>query len=126
MEVDLRGRLKVSEQAILNDIWEYALLSNLSVVHVRNTGAIIKRDGRTFFGKPKFDQKGASDLIVVVRGVPLACEVKAAAGRVSHEQYLWLERWRKNGGRTIIARCLEDFIAEIVSIQNGGNENGNR
>jgi hypothetical protein len=120
MEMTARGKIKLSEQAILNTIYEYLLIRKMPVVHIRNTGTLIKRDGKTFFGKPKFDQKGAPDLIALIVGIGLAIEVKSETGRVSPEQIDWLAHWEKNGGRFVIARNVDHVIDAINKITIGG------
>lgn len=53
---------------------------------------------------------GISDILGIYKGRPLALEVKAAKGRVSEEQKMFLEEWTAHGGIGGIVRSLEDVI----------------
>lgn len=119
--------LKIKEQSIVNAIWETLCGLQIPAVHIRNTGTPLHRDGKIFFGRNKFDQKGAPDIIALVAqkvpinidgpssvfGVGLAIEVKSATGRVSPEQEDWLLKWRKNGGHVVVARSVDDVLEKI-------------
>lgn len=105
------------EQGVVNAIWEYLTLSRIPVVHIRNTGNIFHREGKVFFGKQKFDQKGAADLIACVHSVPLAIEVKSVLGRVRPEQEDWLKSWENAGGQSLVARSVDDVIEKINIIK---------
>lgn len=105
-----------SEQSILNSIIQILLLKRVLAVHVRNTGVIIHQDGKAFFGKSKFDQKGAADLIFAYKGVPVACEVKSPIGRLRPEQVEWLKKWQEppNSGYSFVARSVDDVLNHLT------------
>jgi VRR-NUC domain-containing protein len=108
-----------TEQQIVNTICEYLTISHIPFARVRNTGAIIKKDdGRFFFGRQKFNQRGVSDIIACVSSVALAIEVKRKDGVVSPEQDNWILRWIKEGGKALVARSLDDVIQKINEIRN--------
>jgi len=114
-------RVKVKpEQGILNSIIEYLSLRKIPFVHIRNTGSINHRNGQIFFHKPKFHQRGVSDLIINYLGRAIAIEVKAPKGRLSPEQKEWLDKWQKNGGVSVVARSIDDVenaMSEVRSCQ---------
>lgn len=113
-------RLEATEQDILNSIIQVLLLKGVLAVHVRTTGVIINRDGKTFFGKSRFNehQRGAADIIFAYKGVPVACEVKTKTGRVRPDQAQWLERWTKkpNYGYSFIARSVDDVLQHLKTL----------
>lgn len=108
----------LKEQAIVNQILDWLDYMKIPAVHVRNTGALIRRDGKTFFGKPRRSQKGVPDILCCVKGRAVGIEVKNATGTVSDEQYAWQQTWGDAGGFTVIARRLEvveEFIGHLVN-----------
>lgn len=113
-------RLEATEQDILNSIIQVLLLKGVLAVHVRTTGVIINRDGKTFFGKSKFNehQRGAADIIFAYKGVPVACEVKTKTGRIRPDQAQWLEKWTKkpNSGYSFVARSVDDVLLHLGNI----------
>lgn len=48
--------------------------------------------------------KGVSDILGVVRGRPIAIEVKSKVGRASPEQKSFIARFNASGGYAIVAR----------------------
>ncbi len=106
-----------SEQAILQSILDYLTITRIPHAHIRNTGIIIKENGKFRFGKPKIQQKGVSDIIACVCSVPLAIEVKAHNGEVSADQIEWLTRWTKEGGQAIVVNDLDILVEKINQIR---------
>jgi Holliday junction resolvase len=100
--------VKNNEQGILNSILEYLAIKHVLAIHVRNSGAIIQREGKTFFGKPKASQRGVADVICVHKGTPIAIEVKTESGVVSPYQLDWADRWQEAGGQYLIARDVRE------------------
>ena len=74
-----------------------------------NRGAYRKRMGR-------FCIRGASDILGIWRGWPLAIEVKRHDGKLSDDQEWFLEKFRDAGGIGIVARSLEDAIKPLMKI----------
>lgn len=109
--------LKVKEQDILNQIMDYLARKKVVHAHVRNTGAIFIRDGKTRFGRPKFHQKGVPDVLGCHNGKPIAIEVKSAVGKVSPEQLEWLRRWEDAGGYFIVSRNVQHVVDFIEAIE---------
>lgn len=108
--------LKVKEQDIVRAILEYLTYRKITHAHVRNTGTIINRGGKTFFGRNKNNQPGVADILGVYKGVPIAIEVKSETGKVRDEQENWLLEWSKSGGAYCIARSVdhvEQFIGAL-------------
>ena len=108
--------LELKEQDILNQIMDYLSRRNVKHVHIRNTGAIFVREGKTRFGRPKFHQKGAPDIMGCFNGRAFAIEVKSASGRVSDEQIAWLKGWEDAGGYFVVSRNLEQVVHFIDSL----------
>lgn len=114
--------LKTKEQDIVNAILDYLMYRKIVHAHIRNTGAIIKRDGKTFFARNKRNQPGIADILGVYKGVPMAIEVKSEVGRLSPEQDVWLNEWADSGGVYCIARSIEHVEQFLEAIENGLRE----
>jgi len=113
-----KSLLKVSEQAVLNTILDFLTYRHIPHAHIRNTGAIVKKNDKIYFLKARNKQKGISDILGVCLGKAFAIEVKSAEGVVSEEQWEWLKAFEKAGGHACIARRLEDvevFIQRLES-----------
>lgn len=54
--------------------------------------------------------KGISDILGVYNGRMLAIEVKAAGGRLSDYQKIFLDKVKANGGIVIVAYSIDDVI----------------
>ena len=120
--------LKTKEQDVVNAILDYLSYRKIIHAHIRNTGAIIKRDGKTFFARNKRNQPGIADILGVYKGVPIAIEVKSDIGKVRPEQDDWLNKWAENGGVYCVARSVthvEQFIESIDGGLREGMYNGN-
>lgn len=115
--------VKVKEQDIVRAILDYLTYRRIVHAHIRNTGAIIKRDGKTFFGRNRNKQLGVADILGVYKGVPIAIEVKSETGKVREEQENWLLEWAKNGGAYCIARSVDhvDQFIGSLEVHNNGN-----
>lgn len=75
----------------------------------QNSGAI--RVGQRFV---RFGWRGCSDVIGQLKdGRLLACEVKARRGRLRPEQADFLDRVRRFGGVSIVARSAKDVFAAL-------------
>lgn len=110
------AQLELKEQDILNQIMEFLSRKKIKHAHVRNTGTIFVRNGKTSFGRPKFHQKGVPDILGCHKGKALAIEVKSATGRLSDEQIDWLKTWELAGGYFIVSRNLDQVINFIETI----------
>jgi hypothetical protein len=113
---------KVSEQQILNSILEYLTLRRIPHAHVRNTGALICRNGRTFFATNKHRQPGVSDILACYKGRALAIEVKAPGGRLSEDQRDWLFRWEANGGGAFAVVYSADEVEKLLQKIDGRSD----
>ena len=98
------------EQKILNHILEYLVLRRVPHVHIRNTGSIIKRNGKIYWGKPRISQLGAPDIIACINGWPVAIEVKSKTGRLSHSQEIFLTHWESERGVAVVVNDLEQVM----------------
>ena len=58
----------------------------------------------------KYQIKGVSDILGIWEGQPIAIEVKSEKGRVSPDQKIFLERFKKEGGIAFVARSVEDAM----------------
>lgn len=111
------------EQQLVNGIITLLTLNRIVHVHVRNTGAVIRRgDGSLTFGRSMFSQKGVPDILAwkAERGADsltfaraYAVEVKSETGRVSPEQKEWMDRFTAIGGVSIVARKIEDVAGPM-------------
>lgn len=109
--------LKVKEQDIVRGILDYLNLRKITHAHVRNTGSIIQRGGKTFFGKARHSQPGVADILGVYRGIAIAIEVKSLVGRLRPDQEQWLMSWSKNGGAYCVARSIENVEQFLSSLE---------
>lgn len=101
----------MKEQAIVGQILEYCGRASIPAVHVRNTGGIYRDSrGEVKFGRSRYSQKGAPDILLCHRGIAFGFEVKSMEGVKSAEQYEWQTKWEKQGGRYFIVRSLDDFL----------------
>lgn len=109
--------IHASEQAVLKSIIDLLTIKQIQVVHVRNTGNVIEREGKIFFGKG-LNQRGAPDLIFCYRGIPVACEVKSATGKIRPEQIEWLRKWTDspNNGHGFVARSSETVLEFLTAL----------
>lgn len=115
--------LKTKEQDVVNAIIDYLSYRKIMHAHIRNTGAIIKRDGKTFFGRQRNKQPGVADILGVYKGVPIAIEVKSEVGRLRPEQDTWLNEWASNGGVYCVARSV-DHVEQFIEAIEGGLREG--
>lgn len=106
---------KVPESAVLNSVIELLNYLHIPYARVNNTGTIIKRDGKTFFGRRKHSQKGVADIICCYKGNGVAIEVKGSDGSLSEDQKNWLFNWQKAGGHFIVARDAEK-VSEFLRL----------
>ena len=111
-------KLKTNEQQTVKAILQYLTLRRIKRVHIRTTGNIIQKDGKTFFGRGH-NEKGCPDILCAFHGVPIAIEVKSDTGRVSPEQKEWLEEWERSPseGVWIVARSVGDVEALLETIK---------
>ncbi len=78
----------------------------------QNSGAI--RVGQRFV---RFGWRGCADVLGQLKdGRLLACEVKARRGRLRPEQAVFLDRVRRFGGVSIVARGAKDVFAALGPI----------
>jgi len=97
------------EQGIVNQIQTFLTLRKIPHYRVRNVRNIVTRNGRTFFGRSRFNQNGAPDFFAWHDKKAYAIEVKSKTGRLTPEQTTWLGAFQAlGGGQVIIARSLED------------------
>lgn len=113
-------KLAVKEQEVVRAILDFLRLRRLCPIHVRTTGVIIKRDGKTFFGKSSQQQEGSPDIVVVYRGYPVALEVKSATGKQSPEQREWEQRFIRppSNGYYVLVRSVGE-VEKILDIIDG-------
>lgn len=66
--------------------------------------------------------KGVSDIIGVIPedGRILAIEIKAPRGVVSEDQKWFLEKIKKDGGISFVARSIDDVQRQLIRIMGGG------
>lgn len=75
---------------------------------VQQAGKIPGRINRS-----KFLRNGVSDILGIYAGRMLAIEVKTSKGKVSDEQFEFLNSVKREGGVAFVARCLEDVLVKL-------------
>lgn len=58
---------------------------------------------------------GIPDLIICYKGEFVAVELKVKGAKLKKEQMMELARIRKAGGRTFVARSLEEFVYKLTN-----------
>ncbi len=109
--------LYATEKEIQAAILDY--LETIGAVAIRvNSGMQFIQDSngstRVFRGA----KRGTADIIALYRGTYYAIECKTRKGRVSPEQFEFLDRVRRAGGSAFVARSVEDV--ENVLLHKGG------
>lgn len=96
----------IRESTILEAVLRYVRIHpKVAWVRRMNTGAVQMRGVRFM----RFGFLGCSDLIGQVKGGRfLAIEIKAPAGRLTVEQTEFLDRVKRHGGVSGVARSIED------------------
>lgn len=92
----------VPESDVLRAVLDYAARSG-GYGYRQNSGAIVSE----YRGKKRFiryGEPGASDLVLVIRGVTLFCECKTETGKQSDDQKAWQETIEAAGGRYCLVR----------------------
>ena len=100
---------RVREKDIENLILKYLnILPSTFAFKVDNTGIYDEKSGsyRSRKGSNKID--GISDVLGVHHGRFLAIEVKTKTGKTSKDQQLFLDRIKKEGGISGVARNIDD------------------
>lgn len=76
--------------------------------------------GRLETSKAKFvtstSRKGSSDMKLLIKGFPVALEVKYGADKQSAVQKKYQEDYEKSGGTYIIVRTFEEFVIWYVKL----------
>lgn len=60
------------------------------------------------------DKAGVPDLLICYRGQFVGVELKSRRGKIEDEQAANMAMIRKSGGRTFIARSLEEFMEKLT------------
>lgn len=112
--IRMRGRRNLRpEQGILNTILYWLNINHIPHVHVRNSGNIAHTPTGIKFVRTLFHQRGVPDILVFKAGRSYAVECKSPEGRISKEQKDWHAFFEREGGISVIARSLEEFLAAI-------------
>jgi len=106
------------EKDTVNAILDYLEQCNIPHARIRNTGAIVNRNGKYIFGKHRHNQPGISDIIACYNGYPIAIEVKSQFGKLSESQEKWLNKWIISGGTAWVIRNIGEFIINISNLKN--------
>lgn len=102
------GKIKIPERAIENQILSYLRLKGIFAWKNTSGGYFDVKKGIFRRQASKYAIRGTSDILGIHKGRFIAIEVKSRDGRVSEDQKLFIEAIRKNGGISLVARCLED------------------
>jgi len=106
-------KLKETEADIQRTILDYLNLKGHFVVRINTMGVAKWGRGGSFAGFRPSPMKGVSDILgISSTGKFIAIEVKSAKGKASPEQIDFLDKVRARGGIAIVARSLDDVIAE--------------
>jgi len=63
--------------------------------------------------RSKRERKGIPDLLVCFHGAFVASELKSKDGKVEPDQKIEMAKIRRSGGKTFVARSLEEFIRKL-------------
>lgn len=91
----------VPESDVLRSVLEYA--NSIGYGYRQNSGAVVSE----YKGKKRFiryGEPGASDTVLVIRGVTIFCECKDETGKQSPEQKAWQAQVEEAGGVYVVAR----------------------
>lgn len=101
-----------NEREIKKEIADYLRLRKFLVINHRNVG-IYKKDTGSYIPLPS-GEKGVSDLLCCSpKGIFWAIEVKKEAGKLTVDQFEFLERVGKNKGVCMVAYCLDDVMKKV-------------
>lgn len=102
-----------AENATLAACKAWIIMHGGAVVRVQSGGRVINdaKYGARFM---RMAEPGTADLIGVLRGVPIAIEVKTPTGKVQDSQREWGEAWTRAGGVYIIARGVGDLYQMLA------------
>lgn len=78
----------------------------------QNSGLFFTRNGRPV----RAAVPGASDIIGLYHGVPVAMEVKTHIGRQRKEQAAFQRAWERAGGTYMLVRSVDDAITGLGAI----------
>lgn len=112
----------MTEAQILRDI-RAALGREPDLVLWRlSQGGAVSRAGQTY--RAGLSVNGASDLLGILAptGRLVALEVKAARGRVSPDQQMFLDLVRRMGGFAAVVRSVDDARSAISRARTGDSE----
>lgn len=92
----------VPESDVLRSVLDYAARLG-GYGYRQNSGVIVA----TYKGKERmirYGERGASDTVLVIRGVTIFCECKDELGKQSDDQKAWQEQIERAGGVYVVAR----------------------
>lgn len=80
-------------------------------LHYRNNSGGFRDTNRHFY---RFGAIGSPDIVCVINGQSVGIEVKGPGGKQSDHQKQFQERLEAAGGRYILARSLDEVIADLL------------
>jgi hypothetical protein len=106
--------IDLSEKEIQNQILEYLYNRGVFCWRQNTVGVYDEKRGCYIRNNSRYVIRGVSDILgVLPNGRILAIEVKSRKGKVSPDQEAFLKNVLLKGGVAILARSLEDVIAEL-------------
>jgi hypothetical protein len=109
-----------SESQILAAIRQAANLVPGLCLWRLSQGGLVRRGTHTY--RAGLSVNGASDLIGLLNGKFIACEIKAHRGRLEAEQEHFLELVRSKGGFACVCRSVEEFLEAMKRAAAGESE----
>jgi hypothetical protein len=105
-----KQRAVASENTTQNTICEYLTLRRYFFWRQNSVGAYdpVKQ---TFRSLPKYAMRGVPDIIIIHKGQFIGIEVKSKTGKQSQAQADFQAHCERNGGRYMIAKCVDDVIS---------------
>lgn len=114
----VNGKPVGNEQSIVNQIIDYLELQGFHPIHIRNTGSIIHKKGKTFFAKPRKSQRGLSDIVFSYYSLFVAIEVKKPGERQSPDQEEWEKKIisGRSDGEYWLCESVDDVAINLARI----------
>ena len=103
--------MKELESQVQSAILEY--LGYTKHFHYRNNTGALKTERGHFV---RFGAVGSPDIILIVKGFYIGCEVKGTDGKQSDKQKEFQDKLERAGGKYFLAHSLDEFKESLDKI----------